>query len=90
MPNEDKPELELVEDWDCWKQLLHEESNTQPSKGRVLKDILEDRRIKSFELEGDPEENPVFIITNFWNEIYKVEFLASSSNQLVGHVTKMN
>lgn len=54
--------------FDCWKKIIHDES-TEKSKGRLLKDIVKDKRIKKVQAN-----NNQLIIENIWNEKFQIDF----------------
>jgi hypothetical protein len=76
--------------WDCWKPLLHDESTT-PSRGMLLKEVIQDSRIKSVQLkETEGTGYPNLILSNIWDENFLIEFVTLPSNhQLAAHALKL-
>lgn len=55
--------------WNCWKQILHEEDDTTENKGKFLRDIAMDQRVKSAHITNN---NKDFVIENIWDEQFKL------------------
>ncbi len=72
--------------FDCWKPVLHDET-TEPSQGRLLKDVAADRRIKDV-LVGEDERGgglPKIVLKNIWNESFRVNYVVLSPEMLAAH-----
>jgi len=75
--------------FDCWKPLLHEESPI-PSRGRLLRDVVVDARIK--EVISSVSGNsplPEITLRNIWNELFRIEYVMLPSEQLAAHVVRL-
>jgi hypothetical protein len=74
--------------FDCWKPVLHEET-TEPSQGRLLKDVAADRRIKDVLVckDGGPHGGvlPRIFLKNIWNENFRVDYVVLSPEKLAAH-----
>lgn len=68
---------------DCWKQVLHDAS-PEPSKGVLLRELINDKRVKSYQIFNN-DEIAFIIIENIWNERFKINFF-NLNRELVGHV----
>ena len=71
--------------FDCWKPVLRDES-TEPSSGKLLKDILEDQRVKRIVVhESRNNWNlPQLRLINIWDEQFDIDFVL-----MTGEVAKM-
>ena len=70
--------------WDCWKPLLHDRSQ-EPSHGRPVHRVLADPRVKLMNItEGH------LLVSNVWNEVFRVDFFGLTDGLLVAHATKLN
>ena len=70
--------------YDCWKPILHDQSPT-PSSGKLLKEIVQDSRIK--EVAVDDQQ---IVLKNVWDENFKIEFFfLPFNNQLAAHATRI-
>lgn len=75
--------------FDCWKQILHDDS-CEPSNGKILKEIIMDPRIKQVTTTNNHDsELPHLIIQNIWDEQFLIEYVHLPSNQLAAHAVKM-
>jgi hypothetical protein len=75
--------------FDCWKQILHDDS-CEPSTGKILKEIIMDPRIKQVTTTNNHDsELPHLIIQNIWDEQFLIEYVHLPSNQLAAHAVKM-
>lgn len=72
--------------FDCWKQVLHDTS-PEPSKGLLLIELLNDKKVKSYQILND-EKTTFLVIENIWNEKYRINFF-NLNDQLVGHVVSI-
>lgn len=78
--------------WDCWKPLLHNKSE-EKSKGRLLKDILCDKRILSVissGLSSGDASKCSFIVKNIWNETFDIKPVILYNGIVAFHATKQN
>ena len=76
--------------FDCWKQVMHDES-TIPSQGKLLQEIIMDKRIKNIEIEVNNDHNdlPKLILENIWDERFRIDYVMLPSNQLTAHASKI-
>nr|CAH0103462.1 unnamed protein product [Daphnia galeata] len=77
--------------FDCWKPVLRDES-TEPSSGKLLKDILEDQRVKRIVVhESRNNWNlPQLRLINIWDEQFDIDYLVLlPSNRLVAHAVRV-
>ena len=72
--------------FDCWKPVLHDET-TEPSQGRLLKDVAADRRIKDVLVWEDERGGglPKIFLKNIWNESFRVNYVVLSPEKLAAH-----
>eukprot|EP00928_Gymnodinium_smaydae_P051592 TRINITY_DN3515_c0_g3_i1.p1 TRINITY_DN3515_c0_g3~~TRINITY_DN3515_c0_g3_i1.p1 ORF type:complete len:204 (+),score=24.23 TRINITY_DN3515_c0_g3_i1:81-692(+) len=70
-------------EWDCWKPILHETS-TAPSRGRLLKDILNDPVVDDFRVERD-----AVFLRNRWNESWRIDPLMLPWGQIAAHASQI-
>merc|ERR1712083_519092 len=78
--------------WDCWKPLLHDKS-PNPSKGRVLKDVLCDARIKCIKAYGLDSEDATkwsFVVQNVWHEAFSILPVILSCGSLAFHAVQLS
>jgi hypothetical protein len=76
--------------FDCWKPVLRDES-TEPSSGKLLKDIFKDQRVKRIVVgESRNEFNlPELSLVNIWDEQFNINYLVLPFNsQLVAHAVR--
>jgi hypothetical protein len=76
--------------FDCWKPVLRDES-TEPSSGKLLKDILKDQRVKRIVVEESRNEFnlPELSLVNIWDEQFNINYLVLPFNsQLVAHAVR--
>ncbi len=78
---------------DCWKPLLHNDS-IEPSQGKRLKDLIEDRLIKkAYLVNTAPLINgiPLIKLVNAWDEEFEVKysFTHPLTGEAVLHATKI-
>ncbi|XP_045023182.1 fibroin heavy chain-like [Daphnia magna] len=77
--------------FDCWKQVLRDES-TELSRGKLLKEIFEDQRIKQVIVQGSKNNFnlPELSLINIWDEQFDLKYLVlPSNNQLVAHAVRV-
>lgn len=77
--------------FDCWKQILHDDS-CEPSNGRFLRDIVMDPRIKQVTTttNSNNADIPTLVLQNIWDEHFRIEYVyLESSNQLAAHAVKI-
>ena len=81
---------EKKEVWDCWKPILHDDS-IEPSSGKLIKEILEDSRIKKITLLINEEKIPEIRLHNIWDEEFKIIFglLPEKLGQIAAHAIKV-
>lgn len=72
--------------YDCWKAVVGNTSTT-PSQGRLIKDILSDPAVKSFQtkkIEGAADSFPRIMVENIWGQKFVIEVFMLEG-RLVGH-----
>jgi hypothetical protein len=75
--------------WDCWKPVLRD-ATVQPSKGKLLREIFSDPRIKTVSSQDVLEEGfPAIVVENVWNEKFQIEFLTLPNNMLAAHAAPL-
>jgi hypothetical protein len=77
--------------FDCWKPVLRDES-TEPSSGKLLKDIFKDQRVKRIVVhESRNNWNlPQLRLINIWDEQFDIDYLVLlPSNRLVAHAVRV-
>ncbi|KAI8787981.1 protein FAM71B [Biomphalaria glabrata] len=75
--------------FDCWKQVVHDMS-TEPSKGKLLLDVVGDPRVKQTIVKCKVEgQLPEIILQNIWDELFSIDFVMLSSQQLAAHAVRM-
>ncbi|XP_046448778.1 uncharacterized protein LOC124197382 [Daphnia pulex] len=78
--------------FDCWKPVVRDNS-TQLSSGKLLKEILEDQRIKEIIVhESRNSWNlPELRLVNIWEERFDINYLVlPTNNQLVAHAVRVS
>jgi hypothetical protein len=76
--------------WDCWKQIVHDESDT-PSNGKQLKSLIEDQRVKQVKLINDLDHDfTILILKNIWNEEFRIDFFIFPNKKVAAHANKLN
>ncbi|XP_013075117.2 uncharacterized protein LOC106061499 [Biomphalaria glabrata] len=75
--------------FDCWKQVVHDMS-TEPSKGKLLRDVAGDPRVKQTIVKSNGDgQLPEIILQNIWDELFSIDFVMLSSQQLAAHAVRM-
>lgn len=77
--------------FDCWKQIVHDESK-EPSKGRLLCEIISSPLVTNVACCCCSESNQLkMLIQNVWGEKFLVKFfyIDSHASQLFAHATKL-
>ncbi|XP_055878384.1 uncharacterized transmembrane protein DDB_G0289901-like [Biomphalaria glabrata] len=75
--------------FDCWKQVVHDMS-TEPSKGKLLRDVVGDPRVKQTIVKSNEDgQLPEIILQNIWDELFSIDFVMLSSQQLAAHAVRM-
>ena len=76
--------------WDCWKQIVHDESEI-PSSGKSLKSLIEDERVKQVKLMDDLDHEFInLILKNIWNEEFRIDFFILPNKKVAAHANKLN
>ena len=71
--------------FDCWKPVLRDPSTT-PSSGKVLKEIMEDARMKQVVVkEGEDENRPDVRLVNIWGDQFDIEYVVLPTGHLALH-----
>lgn len=74
--------------FDCWKQILHDESS-EPSNGKILKEVAMDPRIIVVTTIDNSTDLPNFVFENIWHEKYFIEYVKLSHNVVAAHAIKI-
>ncbi len=77
--------------WDCWKPVLRDES-VEPSNGILLKDIIQDSRIKDVIIADDQNDSkfPLLYLRNIWDEEFRIDYVyLPKSNKLALHAFRL-
>ncbi|CAF3383959.1 unnamed protein product [Rotaria sp. Silwood2] len=77
--------------FDCWKQILHDDS-CEPSNGRFLRDVVIDPRIKQVTTatNSNNADLPNLVLKNIWDEHFRIEYVyLKSINLLAAHAVKI-
>jgi hypothetical protein len=79
-----------LENKNCWKPILHDYS-LEPSNGKLLKDIVLDKRIEAIIIESDYKGiYSKLILKNIWDESFDISFFnLMPENQIVAHAHKI-
>ena len=66
--------------------MVHDET-LEPSQGRLLKDVIDDPRLKNVTVDSndDGQSLPLIVLENVWNEKFRVQFVILPSNLLAAH-----
>lgn len=76
--------------FDCWKTVVHDESQ-EPSRGRTLHEIAQDKRIKSVRVkQSEKNDLPDIVFTNIWDETFGVKYVLVNSTELNAHAVRLN
>jgi len=75
--------------FDCWKQVVHD-TTSEPSNGRLLREIVADPRVKQVIESGDKSPFPEIILENIWGEIFRIVYVMLPSNQLAAHAVLLS
>jgi hypothetical protein len=77
--------------FDCWKQILHDDSG-DPSEGKILNEVIMDPRVKHVTMMIDNNLNtdlPRLILENIWDERFRIEYVTLFSDRLAAHAVKL-
>lgn len=77
--------------FDCWKPVLRDKS-TEPSRGKLLKEIFEDQRIKQVIVQESRNtfNLPELSLVNTWGDQFELNYLVlPTNNQLVAHAVRV-
>ena len=72
--------------FDCWKPVLHENSQS-PSNGKLLRDVILDPRIKRLVVNRQSSE---IVLENIWDEQFLIEFMFLATGQRAAHASLLN
>lgn len=71
--------------FDCWKPLVHDDS-VEPSKGRLLRDVLLDSRIKDVKVSYEISDiYPQIKVRNVWDEEFGIVYVRLPSGEIAAH-----
>ncbi|CAF1561909.1 unnamed protein product [Rotaria sordida] len=77
--------------FDCWRQVLHDDSN-ESSSGKILQEVVMDPRIKKIiaTMNEFNHDLPNLILENVWDEQFRIDYVfLPPFNQLAAHVVKI-
>ncbi|CAF1485510.1 unnamed protein product [Rotaria sordida] len=78
--------------FDCWKQVLHDDSS-KLSNGKMLKEVIMDPRIKKITATVNEENNsdlPNLVLENVWDEQFRIDYVfLPPFNRLAAHAVKI-
>jgi hypothetical protein len=74
--------------FDCWKLVLHDDSR-ELSNGRLLRDVVQDSRIKQVTTTNSDCNLPNLILQNVWDEEFRIEYVYLPDGQLTTHAVKI-
>jgi hypothetical protein len=74
--------------FDCWKLVLHDDSR-EPSNGRLLRDVVQDSRIKQVTTTNSDCDLPNLVLQNVWDEEFRIEYVYLPDGQLTTHAVKI-
>lgn len=91
--NESQEETELegvpVGKLDCFKAVIHDTSKTPSKTGMLLRDLIQDSRVKSVEVTpGDHPDYPNIHLTNEWNETFVIQYVYLENGEFAGHAKR--
>jgi len=76
--------------FDCWKPVVRDAS-PDPSNGRLLREIVEDPRVKQVITSAtDDSSFPEIILENIWNEKFRIEYVLLPSDQWAAHAVLLS
>lgn len=75
--------------FDCWKPLLHDKS-VEPSKGKLLRDVLLDSRIKNIKVTSEFSATfPKIQVRNIWDEEFDIVYVRLPSAEIAAHAVHL-
>lgn len=75
--------------YDCWKPVLHDTSS-EPSQGKLLREVMEDPRIKQVIIEEQLSQLPLVSLVNIWDEQFDIQYMIlPSNNQMAAHAIQI-
>jgi len=82
---EDKDELTF----DCWKEIV-KDTSTEPSRGRLLRDVAMSPMVKEVMLLPDSQTQTLQVfLLNIWDERFRIDFGFLSSGEFAAHAVRM-
>ncbi|XP_037049503.1 uncharacterized protein LOC119083801 isoform X1 [Bradysia coprophila] len=76
---------------DCYKAVIHDTSKIPSKTGMLLRDLIQDSRVKSVDVtDGDHPNYPIIKMTNQWNETFLIQYVYLENGELAGHVKLCN
>lgn len=78
--------------FDSWKPVLRDES-TEPSKGRLLMDVVADRRLKNviiLEKQESVHDFPEIVLENVWGEKFRLEYVTLPLGTIALHAIRLD
>jgi hypothetical protein len=76
--------------FDCWKEVVHEESIT-PSNGMLIKDVILHPSIKAVHMAGGGSAlYPELLIENVWDEKFQIQYVTLDNGVLAAHALRID
>ncbi len=88
------PSSERNYTFDCWKQVVHDESIT-PSNGMLIRDVMLHPSIKAIHIVAGPPTAcasvyPELLIENVWDEKFQIQYVTLENGFLAAHALRMD
>jgi hypothetical protein len=88
------PSSERNYTFDCWKQVVHDESIT-PSNGMLIRDVMLHPSIKAVHIVAGPPTTyasvyPELLIENVWDEKFQIQYVTLDNGSLAAHALRMD
>jgi hypothetical protein len=64
-------------------------TSTEPSKGKLLRDVVTDPRVKQAIVKEAEGQLPEIILQNVWDEHFRIDFVTLPSQQLAAHAVRL-
>lgn len=74
--------------WDCWRVVLHD-FESYSSRGRLLKDVAADPRVKEIRTEAKEGHWPQYWLKNEWNEEFRIDYVQLSDGEIAAHAVRI-
>jgi hypothetical protein len=88
------PSSERKYTFDCWKQVVHDESIT-PSNGMLIRDVMLHPSIKAVHIVAGPptayaSDYPELLIENVWDEKFQIQYVTLDNGSLAAHALRID